>query len=226
MGQGDSLALLKISTDLIRDMHNERSLMVQELSAATAVEVQRKSRRLSLALQLKSFAGHVASMNAQLEEKRQELEGLESQRKDLEATISDLLRIQSRYKGPQSVSLIMLSLRGMLTVEKAHHESTGTCCACTCDAWRHANAHANTSDAESASNADGDSAATTTLTRSSAAAIDAHWRTRLDKTIAYAFASAYAPLSSSLKAGVYAMSYPSHMIIMTVIMTVITSSLA
>lgn len=112
-------------------------------------------------------------MNAQLEEKRQELEGLESQRKDLEATISDLLRIQSRYKGPQSVSLFMLSHRGILTVEKAHRESTGTCGAWTCNTWRHANAHANASDAETASNANGDSTATTTLARSSAAAIDA-----------------------------------------------------
>lgn len=52
-----------------------------------------------------SAAGHVASMNSELDEKRQELDELEKQRKDLEATISDLLRIQTRYKAPQSVSL-------------------------------------------------------------------------------------------------------------------------
>jgi hypothetical protein len=44
-------------------------------------------------------------MNSELEEKRQELDALETQRKDLEATISDLLRIQTRYKAPQSVSI-------------------------------------------------------------------------------------------------------------------------
>ncbi|KAJ9108850.1 hypothetical protein QFC21_000170 [Naganishia friedmannii] len=78
--------LRSIAIDLVKDMQSERSRMVQEVSAATAVEVQR----------------HVTHMTAQLDETRQELERLQIQRKETEETIADLLRLQSRYKGPAS----------------------------------------------------------------------------------------------------------------------------
>lgn len=45
-------------------------------------------------------------MNTALKEKREELDRLESQRKEAEETIADLLRLQSRYKGPVSVSMM------------------------------------------------------------------------------------------------------------------------
>jgi hypothetical protein len=44
-------------------------------------------------------------MTAQLNETRQELELIEIRRKEAEETIADLLRLQSRYKGPTSVSI-------------------------------------------------------------------------------------------------------------------------
>lgn len=78
--------------------------MVQELSAATAVEVERKSASVTQHAFADLSIGHVASMNAELKEKREELDRLESQRKEAEETIADLLRLQSRYKGPASVS--------------------------------------------------------------------------------------------------------------------------
>ncbi|KAJ9104794.1 hypothetical protein QFC19_003935 [Naganishia cerealis] len=78
--------LRSVAMDVLKDMQNERGRMVQELSAATAVEVKK----------------HVTHMNAQFEQTRQELERLELQRKETEETIADLLRLQSRYKGPAS----------------------------------------------------------------------------------------------------------------------------
>lgn len=81
---------------------------MQELSAATAVEVQSKSCRPGITRCLCSNSlstGHVTHMTAQLNETRQELELIEIRRKEAEETIADLLRLQSRYKGPTSVSI-------------------------------------------------------------------------------------------------------------------------
>jgi hypothetical protein len=90
--------------------------MVQELSAATAVEVEREfAHRRVRTFSLTPLLGHVASMNAALKEKREELDRLESERKEAEQTIADLLRLQLRYKGPASVSMMPRGAEGHAT---------------------------------------------------------------------------------------------------------------
>lgn len=124
-------------------------------------------------------------MNTQLEEKRQELEGLESQRKDLEATISDLLRIQSRYKGPQSVSLRRRSNGAGSDVRyAADGQSSGSFGSHAADAWRYAYPEAPAADGYSAA----------------AARASATWDARewagLNAAATYAFTASFTSLAS------------------------------
>lgn len=66
-------------------------------------------------------------MTAQLDKTRQELEQLEIRRKEAEETIADLLRLQSRYKGPTSVSFRPLRQFGVKIRILSHLTNSRPC---------------------------------------------------------------------------------------------------